>query len=155
MPDGDTRYGTERYRGELQMPRPVSVEAVFFESVAPDELAGFYAQGFGFAPATAASEDHIGLQAGNTYLGFDRVHSPSARRSSGAVTVWFKVTDVEATHRHLIALGATSLSAPDHRASPGEVLAKLLDPDGNPIGLIGPEGVSLERRAACSPPRQA
>jgi len=71
------------------------------------------------------------------HLGFDRVED-AARPAAGAVSIWFKVADIEAVFARLVRLGATVNYAPTKEESPGEVLAMVYDPDGNSIGLISP-----------------
>ncbi|MBV6503134.1 MAG: hypothetical protein AKCLJLPJ_01198 [Fimbriimonadales bacterium] len=113
-----------------------SLDAVLFASPRPEALAEFYERGFGLAPPKWHGTDHLGLNLPNTYLGFDRVEE-SSTAASAAVSVWFRVPDVEETFARLVDLGARVKYAPTAEESPGEILAMLYDPDGNIIGLIG------------------
>lgn len=111
------------------------LDAVLFASPNPEALAEFYQRGFELEPPKWHGEDHLGLNLSNTYLGFDRTNE-TAPSSSGSVSVWFRVSDIEATFARLVRLGATVKYAPTTEESPGEILAMLYDPDGNSVGLI-------------------
>jgi predicted enzyme related to lactoylglutathione lyase len=113
------------------------LDAVLFASGDPEALAEFYRAGFQLEAPRWHGEDHLGLSLSNTYLGFDRVDEPVA--AGGSVTVWFAVPDASAAFERLLALGATEKRRPSANESPGEVLAIVLDPDGNALGLISPE----------------
>ncbi len=119
------------------MQESVRIDAILFETARPEELARFYAEAFGFEEPRSQGDDHVGVQAANTYLGFDRLIA-AKHGGRGAVSVWFHVSDVEAAYRRLLELGASPKSPPDSECSPGETLATVLDPDENVIGLIGP-----------------
>jgi len=114
----------------------VRVDAILFEALQPLELARFYRDAFGLSEPRWYGQDHVGLRAANTYLGFDRVAElPETRRT---VSVWFRVRDVPAMSNHLQRLGATVKLAPEWERGTGEALARLLDPEGNEVGLVGP-----------------
>jgi predicted enzyme related to lactoylglutathione lyase len=115
----------------------INLEAVLIETTRPETLAEFYRQAFNLSEPTFDGEDHLGMDLGNTYLGFDRV-SPQEQRASGPVQLWFRVNDVQPLFIRLLALGATVRYEPTSRKSPGELLAMLYDPDGNMIGLVSP-----------------
>ena len=119
---------------EPQMPA-IRLDAVLLASPHPEALAEFYQHGFELEPPKWHGEDHLGLNLSNTYLGFDRAKE-TAPSSSGSISIWFKVTDIEATFARLVRLGATANYAPTKEESPGEILAMVYDPDGNSIGLI-------------------
>ena len=95
------------------------------------ELADFYAAGLGLADPNH-SPGHIGYQVGPVYLGFDQVERESSRES--AVTLWFRVDDVDAVYGAFVASGAASVYPPVDKPW-GDRLAAVLDPDGNRIGL--------------------
>lgn len=118
---------------KLMEPDPASrrgtVDAVLHDARDPGALADFYHKAFGLAPPKDFGPDHRGTRAG-IYLGFDR--KPEDRR----VVVWYRVHDIEAAVARLEGLGARVESRPDDTCSPGEVLALLLDPEGNRFGLI-------------------
>lgn len=111
------------------------LEAVLIASSDPESLAAFYEKGFELSPPKWNGDDHLGFNLSNTYLGFDRVQE-SAQTSNGAVSIWFRVSNIEATFAHLVHLGAKVKYAPTSEESPGEILAMLYDPDGNSLGLI-------------------
>ena len=96
-----------------------------------NELAAFYASGLQLCDPNH-SPGHIGYQVGPVYLGFDQVDRESAEES--AVTLWFRVDDIEAAYARFIELGAASVYAPVDKPW-GDRLAAVLDPDGNRIGL--------------------
>ena len=112
------------------------LDAVLFASPNPEALAEFYQHGFELEPPKWHGEDHLGLNLANTYLGFDRAKE-TAPSSSGSISIWFKVQNIEATFARLVRLGAKVKYAPTKEESPGEILAMVYDPDGNSIGLIG------------------
>ena len=112
----------------------IRVDAILLNSVEPAELARFYSLALGLEEPKAQGSDHLGMRAGNIYLGFDLVESGS-EGGRGASAVWFKVEDAAATHDAMLELGARSIEAP-HACPPNETLAKLSDPEGNVVGLI-------------------
>jgi predicted enzyme related to lactoylglutathione lyase len=111
------------------------VDAILFASPNPEALAEFYQHGFELEPPKWHGEDHLGLNLWNTYLGFDRAKETTPS-SSGSISIWFKVQDIEATFARLVRLGAKVKYAPTKEESPGEILAMVYDPDGNSVGLI-------------------
>ena len=58
-------------------------------------IAEFYQQGFEL-PTPNESPGHLGFPVGGVYLGFDQVED-SENFQHGAVTLWFRVDDVQAT----------------------------------------------------------
>ena len=113
------------------------VDAVLFTSPDPEALATFYQQGLELEPPKRHGQDHLGLNLSNTYLGFERARE-NAMPPSGCMSIWFRVSDIEATFARLVRLGAKVKYAPTTEESPGEILAMLYDPDGNSLGLISP-----------------
>ena len=113
------------------------LDAVLFASPNPEGLATFYQVGFELAPPKWHGQDHLGLNLSNTYLGFDRAKEGASTPSS-SVSIWFRVSDMEATFARLVRLGAKVKYAPTTEESPGEILAMVYDPDGNSFGLISP-----------------
>jgi predicted enzyme related to lactoylglutathione lyase len=113
----------------------VRLDAILIETTRPEALANFYRDGFELEPPKYYNEGHLGINLSNTYLGFDRVE-PESKYSTGPVSIWFNVTDIQSTFDRLVNLGATVKYAPTTEESPGEILAMLYDPDGNQIGLI-------------------
>jgi len=96
-----------------------------------EELADFYAVGLGLADPNH-SPGHIGFQVGPVYLGFDQVDRTAAAES--AVTLWFRVDDIDAVYKRFVSLGAPSVYPPVDQPW-GDRLAAVLDLDGNRIGL--------------------
>lgn len=115
---------------------PVRMDAVLIESANPEALAEFYRQGFELPPPRYFNKDHLGFSLRSIYLGFERV-SLASDRSPGRLSIWFAVPNVEAVYRRLLDLGAKESSPP--KLEGGEILATVLDPDGNVVGLIQPE----------------
>ncbi len=105
--------------------------AVIFTTRMAD-LADFYRRAFELGQANTQGERHIGFQLGDLYLGFDQVEE--AWRSPGAVTLWFRVDDLEATFGRLVEMGAAVRYGPTQKPW-GGFLASVYDPDGNLIGL--------------------
>ncbi len=96
-----------------------------------EELADFYESGLELSNPNH-SPGHIGYQVGPVYLGFDQVERDTAPES--AVTLWFRVDDIEVTYARFIELGAASVYPPVDKPW-GDRLAAVLDIDGNRIGL--------------------
>ena len=96
-----------------------------------DELAAFYVSGLGLTEPNH-SPGHVGYQVGPVYLGFDQVDRASDDES--AVTLWFRVDDVDATYTAFVELGAANVYPPVDKPW-GDRLAAVLDLDGNRIGL--------------------
>ena len=116
--------------------RRPGVGAITFASRDALALAAFYAEAFGLGEIERSASDHVGVRAGNTYLGFDQVRDAADGTSRGVV--WFDVADVRRSFDRLLALGGAPVMQPDTECSPGETLATIRDPDGNLVGLIGP-----------------
>lgn len=95
------------------------------------ELAEFYAAGLELGDPQE-SPGHIGYQVGRVYLGFDQVESPFA--SPAAVTLWFRVDDLDATFSRFVEMGA-EVVYPVKDTPWGDRLAAIRDLDGNRIGL--------------------
>ncbi len=96
------------------------------------ELARFYQEGLQLPPAAATGDDHLGFPLGAVYLGFDQVEEPW--QSPGAITLWFRVDDLQATFDRFVALGAGVRYRPTKKPW-GDTLAAVFDLDGNLIGL--------------------
>jgi len=95
------------------------------------EMAAFYAAGL---ELTDPQEEprHIGYQVGTMYLGFDQVDLPTSGPS--AVTLWFRVDDLENVFNRFVRLGAAVIYPPQEKPW-GDRLACVRDFDGNRIGL--------------------
>jgi len=96
------------------------------------EQAEFYRQGFDL-PAPNESPSHLGFQVGAVYIGFDQVDDPE-KFQHGAVTLWFRVDDVQATFDRFVTLKAPVRYPPVQKPW-GDILAVVYDLDGNIIGL--------------------
>jgi uncharacterized glyoxalase superfamily protein PhnB len=94
-------------------------------------LADFYRQGLGLGKPQA-SPGHLGFQVGAVYFGFDQVEKDWA--SPAAVTLWFRVDDLQTVFERFIQLGARVNYAPVVK-SWGDLLASVFDLDGNLVGL--------------------
>ena len=112
----------------------VTIEAILIESTKPEELAEFYRQGFGLPEPQWTGEDHLGFQLAHVYLGFERVKVSAG--ASRRISLWFHVEEIAAVFARLVKSGATVEYVPTSEESPGEILAKLFDPEGNSVGLI-------------------
>jgi predicted enzyme related to lactoylglutathione lyase len=113
----------------------IRLDAVLIASPHPEALAEFYQRGFKLQPPTHYSEDHLGLNLANSYLGFDRLKE-STPHDQSTISIWFKVEDIQDTYERLLRSGAKVKYPPTKEESPGEILAMVFDPDGNQIGLI-------------------
>jgi predicted enzyme related to lactoylglutathione lyase len=112
----------------------VRIEAILIETDQLESLATFYQAGLQLAPPFPIGQDILGFQVGDHYLGIERVRHRSGT-PPGAVSMWFRVADIIVTMERLVEHGATLQSGP---AAMGEnqMIAVLLDPEGNRIGLL-------------------
>jgi len=74
---------------------------------------------------------HLGQRVGSIWFGLDAVDRAD---SGGAVVAWFHVPDLQATYERAAATGAGVLEPPADKPM-GYRLARVLDPDGNVVGL--------------------
>lgn len=111
----------------------VIVHTIVIETSNLNELAEFYRQGFKLGEPQSTGSDHVGFPLPNTYLGFDLVDK-QRREIPGAVSLWFEVEDLEAVFERFESLGARVKYPPTEKPW-GAVLAAVLDPDGNVVGL--------------------
>lgn len=96
-------------------------------------LSDFYAAGLGLAEPNQVP-GHIGYHLPRgLYLGFDQGDDRAVGR--GGVSLWFDVDDLEAAFERFVSLGATVRYPPQLKPM-GDVLASLVDPDGNVFGLV-------------------
>ncbi len=96
-----------------------------------ERLAAWYRRSLGLGEPERAP-GHIGFQVGAVYLGIDEVAEPPP--GAAAVSLWFRVDDVDASFARFVAEGAEVIYAPVDKPW-GDRLAALRDPDGNRIGL--------------------
>jgi uncharacterized glyoxalase superfamily protein PhnB len=109
-----------------------AVDTVMIFTTRMHELVDFYRRGFDLADPVGHSDNHLGLQIGELYLGFDQVEE--AWKSPGAVSLWFRVDDLEATFNRLVEMGAEVRYGPTRKPF-GDHLASVYDPDGNLLGI--------------------
>ncbi len=96
-------------------------------------LSDFYAAGLELGDPNRVP-GHIGFDLpGGTYLGFDETHA--VRVGGGGVSLWFDVSDLQATFERFVELGA-KVRYPPQLKPMGDVLASVTDPDGNIFGLV-------------------
>lgn len=98
-----------------------------------ERLASFYAEGLGLTDPNRVP-GHVGYRlSSGLYLGFDS--NEDVPTGASGVTLWFDVDDLERTFARFVELGA-SVRYPPTLKPMGDVLASLLDPDGNVFGLV-------------------
>ncbi len=107
----------------------MKIEAILLHSDRFAELADFYRRALDLPEPTPLGDSHVGWAETTPYLGFD--DDPYS-----AISIWFKVDDVQAAIERLVELGATELTPPDAAESPGEIIARVRDPAGNVVGLL-------------------
>jgi predicted enzyme related to lactoylglutathione lyase len=96
------------------------------------ELTAFYQAGFDLADPQPGDTGQLGFQVGSVYFALEQVSE--RKEPPGAITLWFRVDDIDAVYNYLLSLGAQVISPPLETGS--EMIAELLDPDGNAFGLI-------------------
>lgn len=101
---------------------------------APDltRAKAWYANLLGVAPYFDESF-YVGFSIGGFELGLVP-DAPPSKGPGGGVAYW-GVADVAAAHTRLLELGATTLEPPTEVGG-GIVVAAVVDPFGNPLGLI-------------------
>jgi predicted enzyme related to lactoylglutathione lyase len=97
------------------------------------ELAEFYELGLQLQQPKSQGDNHLGFQLPEIYLGFDKVDRDRFAHS-GAISLWFRVNNIEETFERFKELGAEAKYPPTKKPW-GDVLAAIFDPDGNTIGL--------------------
>ena len=108
------------------------LQTVILQTGQMQAMAEFYAHGLELGEATATGGDHLGYPLPNLYFGFDEVSD--VPKSSGVVSLWFEVDDIQATFTRFEEFGA-QVSYPPTEKPWGAVLAALYDPDGNLFGI--------------------
>lgn len=78
----------------------MKIESILLHSDRFAELADFYRRALDLPEPTPLGDSHVGWPSTTPYLGFD--DDPYS-----AISIWFKVDDVEAATDKLVALGAT------------------------------------------------
>lgn len=127
------------------------LSAVLVGARKPAAIARWYAEHVLRVPCELEGRDGepVGFSLGDLYLGFE---AESDRCESARVTLWFAVDDAHEACTRLQAAGAALIEAPRDDLSPGECLARLTDPEGNPIGLIGPASATKTTHEGSSRP---
>lgn len=98
-----------------------------------ERLSSFYAAGLGLAEPNRVP-GHIGFELpGGLYFGFDETEKVPV--GAGGVSLWFDVDDLDASYRRFVQLGA-SVRYPPVLKPMGDILASLVDLDGNIFGLV-------------------
>ena len=110
-----------------------TIDTIIIVTTQMKELAQFYQEGLQLNPPQSHSDDHLGFPIGGTYLGFDKVKETDFKYP-GAVSLWFRVDDIDATFDRFKQLDA-KVKYPPTKKPWGDTLAALYDPDGNLIGL--------------------
>jgi predicted enzyme related to lactoylglutathione lyase len=97
------------------------------------ELAQFYQEGLQLDPPQAHSDNHLGFPFEGTYFGFD-LEKEASFKQPGAISLWFRVDDLEATFKRFKKIGAKVQFPPTEKPF-GDILAAFFDPDGNLFGI--------------------
>lgn len=110
-----------------------TMDTVIIRTTRIRELADFYQKGLQLEKPVPYGDDHLGIQLPGTYLGFDQAEEDRSRHH-GAVSLWFRVDDIEDTFQRFNEMGA-KVNYPPTKKPFGDILASVLDPDGNIVGL--------------------
>jgi predicted enzyme related to lactoylglutathione lyase len=121
--------GAEEARG---IDQPALLETVIIFTERMEEMAKFYQEALQLGPFDS-SPSHLGQQVGHVYLGFDQIEGVGASSDAG-VTLWFTVSDLQATFDRVVSMGARVRYPPTEKPW-GARLASVYDPDGNLLGL--------------------
>ena len=121
------------------MDQPISfqIQAITFATDNPEHLSSFYQEAFNLPAMKWEGKDHVGVQVGNMYLGFDRIKE-KIKENPGGPVVWFYVENVEDTFLHFVEKGARVRSNVNREYRKGLAIAVFFDPDGNLFGIMGP-----------------
>jgi len=109
------------------------LDTIIISTVKMHELAQFYREGLQLGLPQPQGDNHLGFQIADNYFGFDKVDDAHFKYPS-AVSLWFRVDDIETTYNRFKQLGA-KVKYPPTKKPWGDILAALFDPDGNLIGL--------------------
>ena len=113
--------------------RPSRLDTVIVYTRDMERLSSFYATGLGLSEPNRVP-GHIGFQLpSGLYLGFDETDEVPV--GAGGVSLWFDVDDLEAAFDRFVSLGAGIRYRPELKPM-GDVLASLIDLDGNVFGLV-------------------
>ena len=75
-----------------------TIDTIIIVTVRMKELAQFYQDGLQLNPPQSQGDDHLGFPIAGTYLGFDMVKDAEFTYP-GAVSLWFRVNDIEVTFK--------------------------------------------------------
>lgn len=110
-----------------------SLDTVIVYTRDMERLSSFYADGLGLTEPNRVT-GHVGFDLPEgLYFGFDQTEDVSV--GAGGVTLWFDVDDLETTFERFVQLGAAVRYPPELKPM-GDVLASLVDLDGNVFGLV-------------------
>jgi predicted enzyme related to lactoylglutathione lyase len=97
------------------------------------ELAEFYKFGLQLQEPKSQGDNHLGFQLQEIYLGFDKMDEDQFIHP-GAVSLWFRVDNIEETFGRFKELGA-KVKYPPTKKPWGDILAAVYDLDSNIVGL--------------------
>lgn len=125
---------------DMPVPPPLAIAAVLLFSPDPARLAAFYREHLGVPLRRVAVPDldeHWACDIGPVYLSIWPLAGAASGPSRGGVALY--VADVPGSFERLSALGLAVDFAP--RRTRLGVIARLRDPDGNPLELYSPGGI--------------
>jgi predicted enzyme related to lactoylglutathione lyase len=110
-----------------------TLDTVIICTTRMSELAEFYKLGLQLNEPRSQGDDHLGFQLSEMYLGFDKIDEDQFIHP-GAVSLWFRVDNLEETFERFKDLGG-KVKYPPTKKPWGETLAAVFDFDGNVVGL--------------------
>ncbi len=117
----------ERYSTDAKL------DTVIISTARMRELAEFYKLALQLQEPKPHGDRHLGFQLPEINLGFDKVDTDRFTHP-GAISLWFRVDNIEETFGRFKDLGA-EVKYPPTKKPWGDVLAAVFDPDGNIVGL--------------------
>ena len=114
-------------------PTSVMLSSIIIYSPNIKELSAFYEKALGFPARDTELDDHIGYWLGGNYVGFEP--TTASLQTTGRVSAWFSVNDIEQAYRRVLDHGARPVMGPTPQPW-GDVHATAIDPEGNLFGLI-------------------
>lgn len=109
------------------------LDTIIIRTTRMRKLAEFYKSGLHLQNPKSQGDNHLGFQLPTIYLGFDKVDTDQFTHP-GAISLWFRVDNINETFRRFKELGA-KVKYPPTKKPWGDILAAVFDPDGNIIGL--------------------
>ncbi len=110
-----------------------TLDTVIICTTRMSELAEFYKLGLDLQEPKPQGDNHLGFQLQGIYLGFDKIVEDQFVHP-GAVSLWFRVDNIEETFERFKNMGAKVRYPPTEKPW-GDTLAAVFDPDGNIVGL--------------------